>query len=93
MTPSHKRLIKRALADGFSVSLRCPEEGSWDLKRSVSYKDIIEGIEAVDEIEAYLIRGNEKIWVYIVLDYGEEDTINDHTDCPYMSALAEEGVI
>ena len=86
-----KHLIKHALAAGHTVSVWDGEE--WQVKRSTSYKAIVEAVESVEEA-ALRIRdaaGAVVVNSVTVSSFGLEDdeTVVDYTVTPFMDAWEE----
>lgn len=86
-----KHLIKHALAAGNTVSVWDGEE--WQVKRSTSYKAIVEAVESVEEA-ALRIRDSAGAVVVnsvTVSAFGLEDdeTVVDYTVVPFMDTWEE----
>lgn len=86
-----KHLIKHALSMNCTVSVWDGEE--WQVKRSTSYKAIVEAVESVEEA-ALRIRNSEGAVIVnsvTVSSFGLEDdeTVCDYTITPFMDAWEE----
>jgi hypothetical protein len=88
-TASYKKLVRNALAKGASISVWDGEE--WQVKRSVSCKQIIEAIESVEEAQVRIrdAEGNQIGWALIIpFAVDNDETVADHTDNAFMHSLA-----
>ena len=81
---AYKDLVKYALKNNDTVSVFDGEE--WAVRRSVSFQEIVDAIESVEEAELRIrdTDGNSKAWALIVQDTGEDEHVADHTDNEYM---------
>lgn len=82
---AYKHLVKHALAQGHTISVWDGEE--WQLKRSTSYKEIVDAIESVEEAEMTIrnIEGNKEAWVLIgAFGLADDETVMDHSDNKFM---------
>lgn len=85
-----KHLIKYALAEGCTVSVWDGEE--WQVKRSTSYKAIVDAVESVEEAALRIRDASGGVVASAsVSAYGLEDdeTVIDHTVSPFMAAWDE----
>lgn len=85
---AYKHLIKHALSMGYTVSVYDGE--IWEIKRSVSYKEIVDCVESVEEA-ALRIRDKEGAIVtssVTVSAFGlaDDETVTDYTVTPFMDA-------
>jgi hypothetical protein len=83
---AYKSLIKYVLSDGYTISVWDGEE--WQVKRSNSYKAIVEAVESVDEA-SLRIRNTEGVligWALVsdAVDLADDETIIDYSDNEYM---------
>mgnify|MGYP001438346017 CR=1 FL=1 len=82
---AYVNLIKYVLKDGHTVSVWDGEE--WQVKRSTSFKAIVDAIKSVDEAQLRIrdTEGNIIGWA-LVSAFGLEDdeTVMDHTSNTYM---------
>jgi hypothetical protein len=82
---AYKHLVKHALAQGHTISVWDGEE--WQVKRSTSYKEIVDAIESVEEAEMTIrdIEGNKEAWVLIgAFGLADDETVMDHSDNKFM---------
>ena len=87
-TATYKTLVRNVLAKGASISVWDGEE--WQVKRSVSYKQIIEAIESVEEAQIRIRNGegSEIGWALIIPFAVENDeTVADYSDNVFMHSL------
>jgi len=87
---AYKHLVKFALKNNCTVSVFDGE--CWDVKRSTSYKEIIDSINSV-EIAQLRIRKNDEIvgWASVMdaIDFEPEETVIDHTITDFMNQWDE----
>jgi hypothetical protein len=83
------KMIKAILADGNFISVWDGEE--WQVKKSHSYKSIIDAIQSVEVAEIRIRdKDNNKIgWAMIVNGLDGEEEIADFTDNEYMNKLLD----
>jgi hypothetical protein len=89
MSMTKFKMIEAVLADGYSVSVWDGEE--WAVKKSQSYKAIMDAIESVD-VAQIRIRDKEGIavgWAMIINGLDGEEAIADFTDNAYMCKLLD----
>lgn len=84
---AYKHLIKHALSMGYTVSVYDGE--IWEIKRSVSYKKIVDCVESVEEA-ALRIRDKEGAIVtssITVSAFGlaDDETVVDYVVTPFMN--------
>jgi hypothetical protein len=82
---AYKHLVKHSLAQGHTISVWDGEE--WQVKRSTSYKEIVDAIESVEEAEMTIrdIEGNKEAWVLIgAFGLADDETVMDHSDNKFM---------
>jgi hypothetical protein len=88
---AYKHLVKYALAKGHTISVWDGEE--WQVGRSVSYKDIVDAIESVEEAELKIRHSsashtsiNDLVTWVRVSAFGLEDdeTVVDYYDNKFM---------
>ena len=87
-TASYKKLVRNILkTTGNTVSVWDGEE--WQVKRSVSYKAIIDAIESVEEAQIRVrnAEGSEIGWALIIPCLDAEETVADYTANDYMNSL------
>jgi len=87
-TASYKKLVRNILkTTGNTVSVWDGEE--WQVKRSVSYKAIIEAIESVEEAQIRIrnAEGSEIGWALIIPCLDNDETVADYTDNDFMHSL------
>ena len=86
---AYKHLIKHALGLGCTVSVFDGEE--WQVKRSTSYKDIVEAVESVEEAGLRIRQKDEIIGSATVSAFGLEDdeTVVDYTISSFMEEWNE----
>lgn len=85
---AYKHLIKHALAAGHTVSVYDGEV--WEVKRSISYKAIVDCVESVEEA-ALRIRDKKNAIVVssvTVSAFGlaDDETVVDYTVTPFMDS-------
>lgn len=82
-----RRLVRKAITDGYTVSVHCGE--SWEIKRSVSVQDIMDNIMATDSDRIYLtdFAGERTCHFYLIYGNSPAEVIADHTDTPYAQSL------
>lgn len=87
MEMTKHKMIKAILADGHMISVWDGE--AWAIKKSQSYKAIIDAIQSVDvaEIRIRDKDNNNLGWAMIVNGLDGEEEIADFTDCPYLNKL------
>lgn len=86
---AYKHLIKHALGLGCTVSVWDGEE--WQVKRSTSYKAIVEGVESVEEAVLRVRQKDAVIGSASVSAFGLEDdeTVTDFTCTSFMEEWEE----
>lgn len=87
-TATYKTLVRNVLAKGASISVWDGEE--WQVKRSVSYKQIIEAIESVEEAQIRIRNGegSEIGWALIIpFAVDNDETVADYSDNAFMHSL------
>lgn len=88
MKKAYLTLIKNALAKDLTISVWEGEE--WQVKKSISYKDIKDAIESVEVAELRIRQGNDIVgWALILPALDPEETVADHTDSQLMADLLE----
>ena len=84
---SYKHLVKYSLAKGHLISVFDGE--IWEVKRSTSYKDIIDCIESVEEAQINIRDkdDNKMGWAHIIpFGLADDETVSDYTCTEYMEA-------
>jgi hypothetical protein len=82
-----RRIVKAALAKGYTVSVYDGEE--FALRRSSSERAIMKAIYSTDEDTLVMHGGERRIGqIYLVWGNGE-DVVTDYTDCPEIEALVD----
>lgn len=83
------KFIKSILADGHMISVW--DGGEWQVKKSQSYKAVIDAIQSVDvaEIRIRDKDDNKLGWAMIVNGLDREEEIADFTDNDYMNKLLD----
>lgn len=86
---AYKHLIKHALNLGCTISVWDGEE--WQVKRSTSYKAIVEAVESVEEAGLRIRQKDEIIGSASVSAFGLEDdeTVVDYTISSFMEEWNE----
>lgn len=86
---AYKHLIKHALSLGCTVSVWDGEE--WQVKRSTSYKAIVEAVESVEEAALRIRQQDAIIGSAAVSAFGLEDdeTVIDHSLTTFMEEWSE----
>lgn len=86
---AYKHLIKHALNLGCTVSVFDGEE--WQVKRSTSYKDIVEAVESVDEASLRIRQKDAIIGSAAVSAFGlaDDETVIDHSLTSFMEEWSE----
>jgi len=87
---AYKHLVKFALKNNCTVSVFDGE--CWDVKRSKSYKEIIDSINSVELAELRIRQGDEIVgWASVMdcLNFEPEETVIDYTITPFMNAWDE----
>jgi len=86
---AYKHLIKHALSLNCTVSVWDGEE--WQVKRSTSYKAIVEAVESVDEASIRIRQLDAVIGGALVSAYGleDEETVIDYSESSFMLEWAE----
>lgn len=86
---AYKHLIKHALSLGCTVSVWDGEE--WQIKRSTSYKAIVEAVESVEEAALRIRQQDAIIGSAAVSAFGLEDdeTVVDYSISSFMEEWSE----
>jgi len=87
---AYKHLVKFALKNNCTVSVFDGE--CWDVKRSTSYKEIIDSINSVELAELRIRQGDEIVgWASVMdaLNFEPDETVIDYTITPFMNAWDE----
>lgn len=86
---AYKHLIKHALSLGCTVSVWDGEE--WQVKRSTSYKAIVEAVESVEEAALRIRQKDAIIGSAAVSAFGLEDdeTVVDYSISSFMEEWSE----
>lgn len=82
------RLIAMILADGNKISVYDGED--WQVKKSTSYKAILDAVESVDEAQLRIWNNDGTVklgWVHIVNGLAPDEEIADHTINDYMNSI------
>ena len=88
---AYKHLVKTALKDGNTISVWDGEE--WQVKRSTSYKAIIDAIESVEEAQIRIRTEDDGLVVgwALIIPFGLEDdeTVADASYNEYMNNILD----
>ena len=88
---AYTHLVKFALKNNCTVSVFDGE--CWDVKRSTSYKEIIDSINSVEIAELRIRQGDEIVgWASVMdgLNVEPDETVVDHTITPFMDTWNQE---
>jgi hypothetical protein len=80
---AYRHLVRHALREGTTVSVWDGEE--WQVKRSSSFKAIVDAIESVDD-STLVFRtenGTQIGTAYVIASLADDETVADNSDNPW----------